>query len=250
MLSRLLHQILDDRQSTERQSGPNSDDIDLLRKICDCYTLDNICYNITRPLVLQPTGSNTKMAYSDHIRTNHQIISTENQSLQINILPKEVKPFDWRDSDKLDESTIAFLTQIRELTSGTNGFSIPIKEKAETAAVVSMISCCEDHVWQQYIAQYKSELICIAHFIHERFSARDQLVNDPADYNRGLTHREIESLHWAALGKTSLETAAILGISRRSVDFHIENSKLKLNASTKAHAISKSISINLIGYVF
>src|SRR5690242_11325659 len=37
-----------------------------------------------------------------------------------------------------------------------------------------------------------------------------------------LTDREIETLTWSARGKTSNEIAQILGLSKRTVDFHIE----------------------------
>jgi len=43
-----------------------------------------------------------------------------------------------------------------------------------------------------------------------------------------LGKREVETLTWAARGKTSAEIAQILGLSKRTVDFHIDNARVKL----------------------
>ena len=61
-----------------------------------------------------------------------------------------------------------------------------------------------------------------------------------------LTDREIEALTWAARGKTSSEIATILGLTKRTVDFHIDNARLKLNASTRMHAAVKAAAGGLI----
>ena len=57
---------------------------------------------------------------------------------------------------------------------------------------------------------------------------------DPAP---ALTAREREVLLWAAQGKTAWETSAILGISPKTVEFHLGNCGRKLGAATKAQTI-------------
>lgn len=52
-----------------------------------------------------------------------------------------------------------------------------------------------------------------------------------------LTARESECLSWAAQGKTDRETARILGISPRTVRFHIDNAKKKLGVATRIQAV-------------
>src|SRR5271157_2877989 len=61
-----------------------------------------------------------------------------------------------------------------------------------------------------------------------------------------LTDREIETLTWAARGKTSSEIAVILSLTKRTVDFHIHNARLKLNASSRMHAAVKAAAGQLI----
>jgi DNA-binding NarL/FixJ family response regulator len=61
-----------------------------------------------------------------------------------------------------------------------------------------------------------------------------------------LNGRERECLAWSARGKTSLEIATIVGLSKRTVDFHIENACRKLNVSTRTEAVVKATSGRLI----
>ncbi len=62
----------------------------------------------------------------------------------------------------------------------------------------------------------------------------------------GLNERETEVLTWAARGKTSNEIGQILDLTKRTVDFHMDNARLKLNASTRMHAAVKAASAGLI----
>jgi DNA-binding response OmpR family regulator len=62
----------------------------------------------------------------------------------------------------------------------------------------------------------------------------------------GLGKREVETLTWAARGKTSAEIAEILGLSKRTVDFHIDNARTKLGVATRTQAVAKAASGQLI----
>lgn len=61
-----------------------------------------------------------------------------------------------------------------------------------------------------------------------------------------LNDREVECLTWSARGKTSPEIATILGIAKRTVNFHIENACRKLKVSTRTEAVVKAASGRLI----
>jgi DNA-binding NarL/FixJ family response regulator len=72
--------------------------------------------------------------------------------------------------------------------------------------------------------------------------ARNQLWSKQVDLNE----REVETLTWAARGKTSAEIAQILGLSKRTVDFHIDNAREKLGAATRVEAAIKAATGRLI----
>ena len=61
-----------------------------------------------------------------------------------------------------------------------------------------------------------------------------------------LNDREVETLTWAARGKTSAEIAQILGLSKRTVDFHIDRAREKLGAATRVEAAIKAATGRLI----
>jgi DNA-binding response OmpR family regulator len=61
-----------------------------------------------------------------------------------------------------------------------------------------------------------------------------------------LNEREVEVLTWAARGKTSTEIGQILGLTKRTVDFHIDNAREKLGAATRTEAAIKAATGRLI----
>ena len=55
--------------------------------------------------------------------------------------------------------------------------------------------------------------------------------------NSPLSRREIECLQWLAVGKTISEAACILGISERTLRFHVTNARERLGVSTTLQAV-------------
>jgi DNA-binding NarL/FixJ family response regulator len=55
-----------------------------------------------------------------------------------------------------------------------------------------------------------------------------------------LNDREIEVLTWVARGKTSAEIADLIGLTKRTVDFHLDNARVKLGAATRTEAAIKA----------
>lgn len=65
--------------------------------------------------------------------------------------------------------------------------------------------------------------------------------------DHGLSSREIEVLRWTAEGKTASEISQILGISERTVNFHVNNATAKLNANNKTAAVVRAVVLGLLG---
>jgi DNA-binding NarL/FixJ family response regulator len=55
-----------------------------------------------------------------------------------------------------------------------------------------------------------------------------------------LTDREIETLTLAARGKTSVQIAKVLRLTKRTIDFHLDNARVKLGARTRTEAVVKA----------
>jgi DNA-binding NarL/FixJ family response regulator len=55
-----------------------------------------------------------------------------------------------------------------------------------------------------------------------------------------LNEREIETLTLVARGKTSGQIAETLGLTKRTIDFHLDNARMKLGAATRTEAAIKA----------
>ncbi len=94
----------------------------------------------------------------------------------------------------------------------------------------------------QYYSQLLNHVTPHLHEAMQRISARSPDPTVPA-----LTEREREVLQWTGEGKSSWEIGIILSISERTVKYHINNIKTKLNAVNRAHAVAKAFRFRLIG---
>ncbi|ALA56953.1 helix-turn-helix transcriptional regulator [Nitrospira moscoviensis] len=63
---------------------------------------------------------------------------------------------------------------------------------------------------------------------------------------KGLSPREITVLLWMKEGKTNWEIAHIVGVSERTVRFHVESIFVKLNASSRAQAVAVALEHGLL----
>jgi LuxR family transcriptional activator of bioluminescence operon len=61
-----------------------------------------------------------------------------------------------------------------------------------------------------------------------------------------LTRRELECVFWACEGKTAWEMAQIVGVSERTVNFHLTSVIKKLGASNRQHAVAKAVMYGLV----
>jgi|tagenome__1003787_1003787.scaffolds.fasta_scaffold20781069_2 DNA-binding CsgD family transcriptional regulator len=61
-----------------------------------------------------------------------------------------------------------------------------------------------------------------------------------------VSARELDCLKWTAAGKTAWEASVILGISERTVRFHLNAAREKLNCTTTTQAVAKAVAHKLI----
>ena len=87
------------------------------------------------------------------------------------------------------------------------------------------------------------ELQLLASFLHE---ASRRLTKPSARDQVHLTARELDCLRWAAEGRTSWEISQELGVSERTVVFHLQNAARKLGVLGRRQAIAKAMSLQLL----
>lgn len=85
--------------------------------------------------------------------------------------------------------------------------------------------------------------------VHLAFKRAIQLdtepVAEPANPSN-LSARQMECLRWVAMGKTDPEIGIILGVSPRTVRFHLDKAKDKLKVMTRVQAVTKAVKDRLI----
>jgi DNA-binding NarL/FixJ family response regulator len=70
--------------------------------------------------------------------------------------------------------------------------------------------------------------------------------DDPSSKHTDISGRETEVLTWAARGKTSAEIAIILELSKRTVDFHFDNARMKLGTISRIDTVMRAVTGRLI----
>ncbi len=68
----------------------------------------------------------------------------------------------------------------------------------------------------------------------------------PGSTSNTLSDREREALTWAARGKTREEIGHIMNITKRTVEFHLDNAQIKLGVKTRIEAAVRATILGLI----
>jgi DNA-binding CsgD family transcriptional regulator len=79
-------------------------------------------------------------------------------------------------------------------------------------------------------------------------TAADNLLSPKIDKKDmpKLTRRELDVLSWTSQGKTAWEVSVILGMSEKTVNFHLGNAMRKLGVSSKHQAVLKCVAAGLL----
>jgi DNA-binding CsgD family transcriptional regulator len=97
------------------------------------------------------------------------------------------------------------------------------------------------------IAASMGDLVLFAHFFEEVFiSTMIEEQVKPGSYGSPLSKRERECLDLAARGQTGDDIAFKLGITPRTVQFHFDSIRSKLNATSRQEAVAKAVQAGVV----
>jgi len=151
-------------------------------------------------------------------------------------------PFDWREIAVKDSAVRAFMLDARKHGVAQNGFSIPIIDKSRRA-LLTLNSGVDGPAWTRRITRYRSEWIEVAQLIHRKAVLQLYGTRDPILL---LSQRELECLHWAALGNDATGISTILNLSQHTVKTYLKSARYKLGCITLAAATTKARHLRLI----
>ncbi len=117
------------------------------------------------------------------------------------------------------------------------GFTIPIHDGRGPVAAVTFASDEQSPRFKQCVESHRRVLQLMALYFHA--NACRKLRTDRMIDGVALSPREYECLQWSASGKSAADIGEILGISRRTAAFHLDNARAKLGVSSLHQAISR-----------
>ncbi|TIT45686.1 MAG: LuxR family transcriptional regulator, partial [Mesorhizobium sp.] len=118
------------------------------------------------------------------------------------------------------------------------GLTIPIVDLRGNFAAMTFAADKRDPAFFRVADRYDDlpyVATCFHTFVQRKLSA-DRIVDGVP-----LTAREYECLQWAARGKTAWEIGCILGITRRTAAFHLDNARRKLGVTTRSQLVARFV---------
>lgn len=150
-------------------------------------------------------------------------------------------PFLWSEVEPTAEAMDMLMDAMR-YGLGANGYSIPVTDRMRRRALVSINDGSDDD-WEAYVAIHRASWHDLAQSLHRKALHELFGEEDPAP---ALSPREIECLHWTALGKDWKAIAILLSISEHTARDYLKSARFKLNCATLSQAVSKAIKLRLI----
>lgn len=150
---------------------------------------------------------------------------------------KSVLPINWCDVKPESPEEYDFLCDARAHGVGSAGITVALHTPAGSRALLSLTADDTAACWARRMKQIAADVTYATCIMYNSQRSRSK----PA-----LTQREREVLTWAAKGKSAWETGQILGISQRTVEFHVRNTCGKLKVVSKTQAVSMAVSNSLI----
>jgi len=150
-------------------------------------------------------------------------------------------PFDWREVE-IPSAAHEFLLDAQDHGVGANGYSIPIVDKSRRA-LLSLNSRQAGDEWSETVAHYREEWLELAFLIHHKAIFELYGQHDPIPQ---LSARELECLHWRALGKDSGDIAVLLKLSEHTTRAYLKSARNKLGGGSITYAVARAIQLRLI----
>jgi DNA-binding CsgD family transcriptional regulator len=139
--------------------------------------------------------------------------------------------------------------QLRPLCAGNDSgegpydFVLPLTGRCgETAmfGITADLASAESRAQQKTI---RRECQILASYFHGHVL---RINGHDSDHELLISARELDCLKWTAAGKTAWEASVILGITERTVRFHLNMAREKLNCATTTQAVAKAVAHQLI----
>lgn len=208
----------------------------------DAYSIDFCTYHLAATVIGEIDAPYVRSTYPSDWVSEYFL----NSLMKVDPIVREgftrLLPFDWHALETSSEEQ-AFISLSISHGVGENGYSIPIRDKSQRRALLSINSKKGRAAWQLLREQYGAQWAEIAQLIHRKAIFEMHGKNDPIPV---LSSREIECLFWTSLGKDYKGVADILGISEHTARGYLKSARFKLGCPTLSAATTKATQLRLI----
>jgi DNA-binding CsgD family transcriptional regulator len=218
---------------------------ELCRFHCQNLGFDNFVYALRIPTKFSEARVIIIKGYPDLWLERYWELGYHASDPVIAYCSQHVVPIQWHDL-LLDKSSLSALVMNEAAEFGLRaGISMPMHSPRGELGILSFALNQQRRSAARAISQHAMPYVqLLGGYVHEAV-CRVFGVVDPED-KLPLTLREQECLRWAADGKTSWEISQLLKLSERTINFHLNNAMIKLDVSTRQHAIAKAVLRGLI----
>lgn len=152
-------------------------------------------------------------------------------------------PFNWHDLNQGGAEIEAFFEDARRHGIGQTGLLVPLTNKANQRAILSLSSEEPEEIWEDFAFAHMTTFVEIGHILHRRGTTEIFGHAEPPPH---LSPREKEMLHWISMGKEVPDIALITSLSEHTVRTYLKSARTKLNASTMAQAVVAADRLGLL----
>jgi DNA-binding CsgD family transcriptional regulator len=129
------------------------------------------------------------------------------------------------------------------IVDGWQVLSFPLRTLGGEAALLCIGAVMAQDDWARQMPALQRDFQILGNYFHQHIM---RIYGHDASNEMLITAREIDCLKWMAAGKTAWEASVILGISERTVRFHLNAAREKLDCLTTTQAVAKAVSQQLI----
>jgi LuxR family transcriptional regulator, activator of conjugal transfer of Ti plasmids len=127
-----------------------------------------------------------------------------------------------------------------------SGITVPIRGGFGQMAAFTLATDESALLTERLADEYRHMLQPIGLYFHTHAKAKLEPVTSFSATQATLSQRERQCLAWSARGKTADDIAVLVGISKRTVIFHLENARVKLGAISLTQCVAEAIRRGLL----
>ncbi len=211
-----------------------------LQSLYDATDLSYLCLNMPRP-----TAPRTFLHchYSSAAIVQKISASAVDASSLARLGLLHMSVVDWRESERLGIELDLRSSAAKAAAHKAQGASFRLSPSCGEIALLGFALRCGPQAWIAKKAALAQDLRILARYFHGHIL---RLNGHDSSTEMLISARELECLKWTAEGKTAREASEILGISERTVRFHLNAAREKMKCANTTQAVAQAIAKNLI----